>query len=148
MLRQVILTATLIGLGAAGASAQFFSFDAGTDGVNFHLSNIYPAPRMPVVLTLPRVVEPYHPAVMLTPAPRYYHKAIKKAAKAYRKEMRHHNYYASPALMYVGYDYDDDYDDYMEDMHKARKKAYKAYKKEMKKHYNHHHHHHHHHDDD
>ncbi|WP_289768905.1 hypothetical protein [Muribaculum intestinale] len=148
MLRQVILTATLIGLGAAGVSAQFFSFDAGTDGVNFHLSNFYPAPRMPVVLTLPRVVEPYHPAVMLTPAPRYYHKAIKKAAKAYRKEMRHHNYYASPALMYVGYDYDDDdYDDYMEDVYKARKKAYKAYKKEMKKHYKHHHHHHHHDDD-
>lgn len=146
MLRQVILTATLIGLGSAGASAQFFSFDAGTDGVNFHLSNYYPAPRMPVVLTLPRVVEPCHPAVMLTPAPRYYHKAIKKAAKAYRKEMRHHNYYASPAWMYVDDDYDDDYDDYMEDMYKARKKAYKAYKKEMKKHYKHHHHHHH--DDD
>ncbi len=148
MIRQIILTATLVGLCASGASAQFVSLDAGTDGVNFHISNYAPAPPMPMMLTLPLGGVPCHPDLMFRPVPRPSVKAVRKAVKAYNREMRHHDYYPSPALMYVGYDYDDDdYEDYMEDVYKARKKAYKAYKKEMKKHYKHHHRHHHHDDD-
>ncbi|WP_295727888.1 hypothetical protein [uncultured Muribaculum sp.] len=81
------------------------------------------------------------------PSPRHYEKAIKKARKAYYKELRHNArhgaYFYGPSMMYVGYDddYYDDYDDYMEDVYKARKKAYKHYKKKMKKHFKHHHHH-------
>lgn len=143
MLRKIILTSALIGLCVSGASAQFYSIDAGTYGFNFHISNVRPAPISLMLAPPPAPVG----FGIAAPAPRHYQKAIKKARKAYYKELRHHAasaaYFYGPSMMYVGYDdddYYDDYDDYMEDVYKARKKAYKHYKKKMKKHFKHHHH--------
>ncbi len=148
MVRHILLTASILGLVSSGASAQFYSIDAGTDGVNLHVSNFIPAIPAPVVVAPAPVVVPLRPGFVMPPSPHRYHKAIKKARKAYYKELRHGSYYApyyaTPAMVYVDDDYYDDYEDYIEDIHKARKKAYKKaykhYKKDMKKHHKRHHH--------
>lgn len=144
MKRHLLLTATaIIGMASVEASAQLYSIDAGTDGVNLHVSNFIPVVAAPVVVAPTPVVVPMRPGYVMAPSPRRYHKAVKKARKAYYKELRHSGYYAphyAPGVIYIDDDYYDDYDDYMEDMHKAHKKAYKRYKKEIKKHHKRHHH--------
>lgn len=159
MLRKIIIAATLAAMCGSGASAQFFSLDAGTDGVNLHVSNFFPY-AAPVVVAPPvPVVVPYRPGVVVaTPSPRHVRKAVRRATREYIREVGASvlpRVVIAPGVVVAGYGYDyydddDDYEDYMEDVYKARKKAYKKYKKEMKKYYKHHHKHHkhHHHDDD
>ena len=94
MVRQILLTATIIGVASAGASAQFYSIDAGTDGINLHVSNFIPALPAPVVVAPAPVVVPLRPGYVMPPSPRRYYKAVKKARKAYYKELHHGAYYA------------------------------------------------------
>ncbi|MDE6390372.1 MAG: hypothetical protein K2L26_03030 [Duncaniella sp.] len=156
MPRKIIIAAVLASVCASGASAQFFSLDAGTDGVNLHVSNFFPF-AAPVVVAPPvPVVVPYRPGVVVSaPKPRHVRKAVRRATRRYVREVGASllpSVVIAPGAVVAGYGYydDDDYEDYMEDVYKARKKAYKKYKKEMKKYYKHHHKHHkhHHHDDD
>lgn len=153
MLRPIIIASALIGMITAPASAQFFSIDAGTDGFNMHVSNYFPVPALPIVVApepvaVP-VIVPLRPGVVMD-APRRHRKAVKKARKAYYREMqRSASYgYGFPfVVVYRDDDDDDDYEEYLEDMHKWRKKQKKAYKK-WKKHQRKHHGRRHHHDDD
>lgn len=81
MVRHILLTASILGLVSSGASAQFYSIDAGTDGVNLHVSNFIPAIPAPVVVAPAPVVVPLRPGFVMPPSPHRYHKAIKKHVK-------------------------------------------------------------------
>ncbi len=150
-MRRIISLAVVSALALPAIDGQtFFSVNAGTDGFNFNVTNVLPlfpavvvAPPPPVPVCVPlRPGMDYYPVV----SPKNY----KKAAKRYRKAMRH----ASPAVgvylpggivvgtapgHYYYDDDDDDYEDWLEDQYKHHKKMYKHYKKHHKHHKHHHH---------
>lgn len=149
-MKRATIFSALCGLGISAMTAQtFFSVNAGTDGFNFNITNVpplfpgvvAPAPPPPVYAPLlPGVVyEDYAPA-----------KAYRKAAKRYRKAVRHAAE-ALPVMFFPGVVYydDDDIEDFYEDYYENYYKHHHHHKvKHYKKHKHHKHHKHHHHDDD
>ena len=149
MKKSIIACMAVAVLGSPMSDAQtFFSLHAGSDGVGVH------------VPLMPGYVPDYGRA---SSARKHYRKAVKeyrKAARHYRKAVAEsYPLYAVPygAMVYGGYDYDDDdvedfYEDYYKHVKKHLKKQAKKRKKEREhymKHYKKHHKKHHkHHDDD
>lgn len=144
--------------GAFALSAQtFFSVNAGTDGFNVNLTNALPFFTPAVVVPPP---PPRHVCVPLLPGLEYEYPVVspkhyKKAVKRYRKAISNHpaaGVVSLPGGITVaipigggGYyydEYDDDYEDWLEDQYKHHKKAAKHYKKAYKHHKRHKHHHH------
>lgn len=165
---QLTLAAALIAGTAAMAQFPYFSLDAGTDGVNLNVTNA--PPFQTLVLTpppppphhhpyfapapAPAVCVPYVPGAVIVDAPMP--KAYRKAAKAYRKAVRHgvaapgvsvtlpggitiSSPGAAPAYYYYDDDDYDDYKDYMKHRRKEAKKHAKKMRKAMEKHHKHHH---------
>ncbi len=170
MKKSILACMAVAVLGSPMSDAQtFFSLHAGSDGVGVDVSNVYtyypvmvaPPPRPHVhVPLMPGYVPDYGRA---SSARKHYRKAVKeyrKAARHYRKAVAEsYPLYAVPygAMVYGGYDYDDDdvedfYEDYYKHVKKHLKKQAKKRKKEREhymKHYKKHHKKHHkHHDDD
>lgn len=156
-------------LGSPMSDAQtFFSLHAGSDGVGVDVSNV--SPYYPVIVAhppRPHVHVPLMPGYVpdygeASSARKHYRKAVKeyrKAAKHYRKAVAESYplYVPYGAIVYGGYDYDDDevedfYEGYYKHVKKHLKKQAKKRKKEREhymKHYKKHHKKHHkHHDDD
>ena len=133
IMRRIISLAVVSALALPAIDGQtFFSVNAGTDGFNFNVTNV--PPLFPAVVVAPPPPVPV--CVPLRPGMDYYPvvspKNYKKAAKRYRKAMRH----ASPA---VGVYLPGGIEDWLEDQYKHHKKMYKHYKKHHKHHKHHHH---------
>lgn len=176
MIKKIFTLTAVLMLTASSLSGQgFFSVSAGTDGFNMNFGAYQP---MRSLLLVPHRHE-YNPLLLVpVETPRHYYyddddydddvvvypvhhskKYYKKAAKRYRKALKHARKHSGPSWgvmltpngIVVGgssapayyYDYDDDdIEDFYEDMYKHH------YKKHHKKHHHKHYRKHHHHDDD
>ena len=183
MIKKIFTLTAVLMLTASSLSGQgFFSVSAGTDGFNMNFGAYQP---MRSLLLVPHRHE-YNPLLLVpVETPRHYYydddddddyyyddvvvypahhsiKYYKKAAKRYRKALKHARKHAgsswgvmlTPNGIMIGgssgpaYYYDDDIEDFYEDMYEHHHKKYHKKKHHRDKHYKHYKKKHHHHDDD
>ncbi len=173
-----VLATIIIGSASCAAQFPYFSLSAGTDGVNFNVTN---QPLFPTVIVAPphhhhRVHYFHHEpeaevCIPLMPGVRYVDAPPARAYKAYRKAVRHGAPMPGLSMTLPGgitistpgagvpvyyyddddlEDYYDDYKDYVKHRNKEMRKHAKKMRKQWEKHHDKHHgkHHKHHHDDD